>query len=62
MDRLGMKPDSSSGAGLYCLEFDSMELDEGIPWTDSMAEIFKERRGYEVISLPAGSGWMECGE
>ena len=58
MDRLGMKPGSSSKAGLACLEFDSMELDEGTPWTDSMADIFKERRGYDLITyLPVLAGW-----
>ncbi|MCP4311265.1 MAG: hypothetical protein GY790_08390 [Bacteroidetes bacterium] len=58
MDRLGMKTGKSKKTGLACLEFDSMELDEGVPWTDSMADIFKKRRGYDLISyLPVLAGW-----
>lgn len=58
MDCLGITPGSSSDAGLAYIEFDSMELDEGTPWTDSMPEIFKEMRGYDLIEyLPVFAGW-----
>jgi len=58
MERLGMVPGDTSEACLAYLEFDSMELDEGVPWTDLMPEIFRERRGYELIKyLPVLAGW-----
>ena len=58
MERLGMVPGDSTEGGLAYLEFDSMELDEGVPWTDSMPGIFKEMRGYDVIKyLPVLAGW-----
>ncbi|MBS3774405.1 MAG: hypothetical protein KGY70_04415 [Bacteroidales bacterium] len=57
--RLGIKKGKSKGeGGLAYIEFDSMELDEGTPWTHSMPEIFKKRRGYELIKyLPVLAGW-----
>ncbi len=58
MDRLGVTPENSSEAGLAYFEFDSMELAEGIPWTDSFQAIFKERQGYEIDKyLPVLAGW-----
>ncbi len=45
MDRLGVTPENSAEAGLAYFEFDSMELAEGTPWTDSFPAIFKERQG-----------------
>ncbi len=58
MDRLGVTPANSSAAGLAYFEFDSMELAEGIPWTDSFAAIFKNRRGYNIEKyLPILAGW-----
>ncbi len=63
MERLGIKPGANSEGGLAYIEFDSMELAEGIPWTDSMAGIFKERRGYDLIKyLPVLAGWTISGE
>lgn len=58
MDRLGVTPENSSSAGLAYFEFDSMELAEGTPWTDSFPSIFKERQGYEIEQfLPVLAGW-----
>ena len=58
MDRLGVTPENSSETGLDYFEFDSMELSEGIPWTDSFPAIFKERQGYEIEKyLPVLAGW-----
>lgn len=58
MDRLGVTPENSAEAGLSYFEFDSMELSEGTPWTDSFPSIFKERQGYEIEKyLPVLAGW-----
>jgi len=58
MDRLGVTPENSSEAGLAYFEFDSMELAEGTPWTDSFPSIFMARRGYEIERyLPVLAGW-----
>jgi len=58
MDRLGVTPENSAEAGLSYFEFDSMELSEGTPWTDSFPAIFKERQGYEIEKyLPVLAGW-----
>jgi hypothetical protein len=58
MERVGMVPGDSTEGGLSYLEFDSMELDEGVPWTDSMPGIFQEMRGYDLIKyLPVLAGW-----
>jgi len=63
MERLGINPGANSEGGLAYLEFDSMELTEGIPWTDSMPGIFKEVRGYDLIKyLPVLTGWTISGE
>jgi hypothetical protein len=58
MDRLGVTPENSAEAGLAYFEFDSMELSEGTPWTDSFPSIFKDLRGYEIENyLPVLAGW-----
>ncbi len=58
MDRLGVTPENSADAGLGYFEFDSMELAEGTPWTDSFPAIFMERRGYDLEKyLPILAGW-----
>jgi hypothetical protein len=58
MDRLGVTTENSAEAGLAYFEFDSMELAEGTPWTDSFPAIFMERRGYEIEKyLPVLAGW-----
>jgi hypothetical protein len=58
MDRLGVTPENSAEAGLSYFEFDSMELSEGTPWTDSFPAIFKERQGYDLEKyLPVLAGY-----
>jgi hypothetical protein len=58
MDRLGVTPENSAEMGPAHFEFDSMELAEGIPWTDAFASIFKEKRRYDVQKyLPVLAGW-----
>ena len=58
MNRLGVTPENSAEAGLAYFEFDSMELAEGTPWTDSFPSIFMERRGYDMENyLPVLAGW-----
>ena len=58
MKRLGYKPGVTKKGGLAYVEFDSMELAEGIPWTDDMPAIFKKQRGYELTRyLPILTGW-----
>jgi hypothetical protein len=55
MDRLGYKPGDS---GLAYYEFDSMELSEGIPWTDNFPAYFTGRMGYDLVKyLPLLAGW-----
>jgi hypothetical protein len=63
MDRLGIEPGKNSKDGLRYLEFDSMELAEGVPWTDAMPSVFKNGRGYDLIKyLPVLVGWDIAGE
>ena len=63
MERLGIEPRVKSEGGLAYLEFDSMELAEGITWTDSMPGIFKDMRGYDLTRyLPVLTGWTVHGE
>jgi hypothetical protein len=58
MDRLEVTPENSAEAGLAYFEFDSMELADGIPWTDSFPSIFKQRQGYDIVKyLPVLAGW-----
>jgi hypothetical protein len=58
MDRLAVTPENSSEAGLAYFEFDSMELAEGTPWTDSFPSIFRQRQGYDIEKyLPVLAGW-----
>ncbi|MGV8090718.1 MAG: glycosyl hydrolase [Mangrovibacterium sp.] len=58
MDRLGITPENAAGSGLAYFEFDSMELEKGIPWTGSMPAIFQERQRYAIESyLPVLAGW-----
>lgn len=58
MDRLGITPENASDSGLDYFEFDSMELEEGVTWTDSMPVIFKKRQGYALENyLPVFAGW-----
>ncbi len=63
VERLGIKPGADRESGLAYIEFDSMELAEGIPWTDSMPGIFKKWRGYDLLRyLPVLAGWTIDGE
>ena len=58
MDRLGFVKGKSSKSKLSYIEFDSMELDEGTVWTDSMPEIFRKMRAYDLTHyLPVFAGW-----
>jgi hypothetical protein len=58
MDRLGFVPGDTTTPVLADIEFDSMELAEGIPWTDSMPGIFSRDHGYSLIRyLPVLAGW-----
>ena len=58
MKCLGIKKGENTEGGLSYIEFDSMELAEGIPWTDSMPQIFRQMRGYDLTEyLPVLSGW-----
>jgi hypothetical protein len=63
IERLGMSPGADREGGLAYIEFDSMELAEGIPWTDSMPKIFKKWNGYDLLGyLPVLAGWTIDGE
>jgi len=58
LDRLGITRENGRESGLAYFEFDSMELDEATPWTDSMDSIFQAQHNYAIIPyLPAFSGW-----
>jgi len=58
MDRLGIRAGEKRDGGLAYIEFDSMELAEGIPWTDAMPAVFQKMRGYDLTSyLPVLAGW-----
>ncbi|MBI4323714.1 MAG: hypothetical protein HY674_00450, partial [Chloroflexi bacterium] len=58
LDRLGITPGNAAEVGLDWLEFDSMELREGIPWTDRFAEYFEKWCGYNPMPyLPILAGW-----
>jgi hypothetical protein len=59
MDRLGITPENASESGLSHMEFDSMELDKGIVWTNDMGEVFKKDHGYDITKyLPLLAGWQ----
>lgn len=63
MERLEIKKGVKRDGGLTYIEFDSMELAEGISWTDSMPSVFKTRRGYDLtLYLPILAGWTITGE
>lgn len=63
MNRLGINRGEKRDGGLAYLEFDSMELAEGIVWTDSMPSIFKTMRGYDITNyLPVLAGWSISAE
>ena len=58
VERLGITREENANGGLGYIEFDSMELAGGIAWTDSMPDIFKKRKGYDLIKyLPVLAGW-----
>jgi len=63
MNRLGVSRGEKRNGGLAYIEFDSMELAEGITWTDSMPSIFNRMRGYDIINyLPVLAGWSISNE
>lgn len=58
LDRLGITKENASNSGLDYLEFDSMEMDEETPWTDSMDSVFLAHNKYAILPyLPAFEGW-----
>lgn len=58
LDRLGITGQKKQAGGLAYIEFDSMELAEGIPWTDEMSDIFQSLRGYDLTPwLAVLAGW-----
>jgi hypothetical protein len=58
LNRLGITKENYQDSGLGYLEFDSMELDEGIPWTDAMDSIFSAQHNYDILPyLPQLDGW-----
>ncbi len=58
LDRLGITPENAAEKGLDYLEFDSMELSESTPWTDSIPDIFWKMQGYPIERyLPVFAGW-----
>jgi hypothetical protein len=58
VDRLGITPGNESG--LSYMEFDSMELERGIPWTNEMSDVFKKDHGYDIKKyFPVLAGWNE---
>ncbi len=58
LGRLGITKENGKESGLAYLEFDSMELDEATPWTDSMDSIFSAHYNYDILPcLPAFNGW-----
>jgi len=58
LNRLGITTGNAKESGLDYFEFDSMELDEATPWTDSMDSIFLAHNNYDILpNLPAFNGW-----
>ncbi len=58
LGRLGITKENGKKSGLGYLEFDSMELDEGTPWTDAMDSIFAAHYGYDILPyMPVFAGW-----
>jgi len=62
LDRLGVTPQNAAEVGLAWLELDSMEMGEGIQWTDRFPEYFQHWCGYDPIPyLPILAGWKIAG-
>ena len=58
LDKLGITPENSRELGLAFLAVESMELAEGIQWTDGFSEDFERWAGYDVTPyLPVLAGW-----
>ncbi|MDR2707047.1 MAG: hypothetical protein LBC02_14845 [Planctomycetaceae bacterium] len=58
MDRLGITPGNAVESGLAYLFLDSMELSNGIAWTNNMPDVFKKNQGYSIENyLPLLAGW-----
>ena len=61
LGKLGRK--DFRGTAFRYLEFDSMELAEGVLWSDEFAKRFEELRGYSPVSyLPLFAGWKLAGD
>lgn len=61
LGKLGRK--DFRGTAFRYLEFDSMELAEGVLWSDQFAKRFEERRGYSPVPyLPLFAGWKLAGD
>lgn len=62
LERLGISTGNAKSSGLAYFSFDSMELDEGTSWTDSMRSIFYAHNGYDILRyLPVFAGWQVPG-
>ena len=62
LGQLGITKENAADVGLKWLEFDSMELGEGNPWTDRFSEYFHKWCGYDPIPyLPILAGWKITG-
>lgn len=58
LGRLDITKENARDSGLDYFEFDSMELDEATPWTDSMDSVFRAHNNYDILPcLPAFAGW-----
>jgi hypothetical protein len=58
LSRLGITTSNAGESGLDYFSFDSMELDEVTPWTDSMDSIFYAHNNYDILPyLPVFAGW-----
>ena len=58
LERLEITPRNAAASGLAWLEFDSMELSNGITWTDRFPDHFRKWCGYDPTPyLPILAGW-----
>ncbi len=63
LDKLGITPENSKDFGLAFLAVESMELAEGIQWSDGFAADFQRWAGYDVTPwLPILAGWTIGGK
>ncbi len=58
LDRIGITPENSAEFGLAYLAVESMELADGLQWTDNFPADFQRWAGYDPIPyLPILAGW-----